>query len=204
MQRADEAARILIPTLICPTRRPAAAYPSPRYPATSEPMRNSNPPMSANRSDYMMSGGCVLVDSGTGPSHADGVAGIGFTNIASGNGLVAQRSEARAAHVRDGMSNTYLIGEKYLNPDNYAAGRDITDDQSAFAGDALYLVGWTNVASAQDTRGVANFHRFGSAHPGGFNTAMADGSTHLIGYEIDPTAHMNRGGRNDRQATATL
>ena len=83
--------------------------------------------------------------------------------------------EVRAAHVRDGMSNTYLLGEKYLNPANYATGNDISDDHSLFAGDDLDPIGWTDELTAQDTRGDANFYRFGSTHAGGFNMAMADG-----------------------------
>jgi prepilin-type N-terminal cleavage/methylation domain-containing protein len=55
--------------------------------------------------------------------------------------VTAQRTEVRAAHVRDGMSSTYLIGEKCLNPDNYATGLDICDDHSLFAGDDLDMFG---------------------------------------------------------------
>lgn len=202
MQRADEAARMPIPTFICPTRRQGGAFPTPVYASAGQTMRNATTPTAANRSDYKMNGGFVQVIWGTGPSYADGMAGTGFADMSATNGLVAQRSEIRAAHVRDGMSNTYLVGEKYLNPADYFTGLDISDDHSLFAGDDLDPVGWTNVAPAQDTPGVANFHRFGSAHPGGFTMAMADGSTHFIGYDVDATAHMNRGGRNDRQATA--
>jgi len=36
----------------------------------------------------------------------------------------------------------------------------------------------------------------------GFMMAMADGSTHTIGYDVDATVHRFRGSRNDRQPTA--
>jgi prepilin-type N-terminal cleavage/methylation domain-containing protein/prepilin-type processing-associated H-X9-DG protein len=200
----EEAARAPLATFICPSRRLVVAYPSPGYAATSEPMRNGSRPTHASRCDYKMNGGSVPVNWGTGPSHVDGMASIGFADMSMTNGLIAQRSAILSAHVRDGLSHTYLVGEKYLNPTNYGTGLDISDDQSAFAGDALDLVGWTDAAPAQDARGIAHFHRFGSAHPGGFNMAMADGSTHLIGYDVDPTAHRHRGGRNDGQVPPPL
>ena len=90
-----------------------------------------------------------------GPTFANGLADTGFADVSTTNGLTAQRSEVRAAHVRDGMSNTYLLGEKYLNPVDYATGNDIADDHSLFAGDDLDPNGWTDELPAQDTRGVA-------------------------------------------------
>jgi prepilin-type N-terminal cleavage/methylation domain-containing protein len=201
-QRADTAARTPVPTFVCPSRRLAATYPTPIYGSSGETMRNAATPTAANRSDYKMNAGTVRVIWGTGPSHADGIAGTGFGDMSTTNGLAAQRSEVRAAHVRDGMSSTYLIGEKYLNPDNYATGLDICDDHSLFAGDDLDMSGWTDAVPAQDQRGAPNQHRFGSAHVGGIVMAMADGSTHTIGYDVDATVHSNRGSRNDRQPTA--
>jgi prepilin-type processing-associated H-X9-DG protein len=148
-----------------------------------------------------MNAGTVRATWGAGPTLADGLAQTGFADMTATNGLTAQRSEVRAGHVRDGLSNTYLLGEKYLNPDDYATGNDLSDDHSFFTGDDLDPQGWTNELPAQDNRGVANFHRFGSAHTGGFNMAMGDGSTQFIGYDIDATVHANRGNRKDGQAT---
>ena len=201
LQQADAAAKIPVPTFVCPSRRTAQAYPTPIYVNQGETMRNAATPAAANRSDYKINGGSARITWNTGPSHADGISGAGFINMADADGLAAQRSEIRAAHVRDGMSHTYLVGEKYLNPVDYATGLDICDDHSLFAGDDLDPVGWTDVAPAQDTAGVADFYRFGSAHAGGFMMSMADGSTHTIGYDIDPAVHRLRGSRNDRQVT---
>jgi hypothetical protein len=139
-----------------------------------------------------------------GPTLADATAGNGFANMSTTNGLVAQRSEIRAAHVRDGMTNTYLVGEKYLDPANYATGIERSDDHSMFVGGDFGTVGWTHLPPAQDVRGEQNIARFGSAHVGGFMMAMADGSTIFIGYDIDATAHRLRGSRNDGQATPAI
>ncbi len=37
-------------------------------------------------------------------------------------------------NVTDGASNTYMIGEKYLNPDAYYTGLDGADNESATVG----------------------------------------------------------------------
>jgi len=201
LQQADVAARTAVPAFVCPSRRPATISPTPIYGNLGESMRNAATPTAANRADYKMNAGTARVLWNTGPSHADGIAGTGFADMSNANGLGGQRSEVRAAHVRDGMSSTYLIGEKYLNPDNYATGLDICDDHSLFAGDDLDMFGWTDVLPAQDRRGEADFYRFGSAHVGGVVMSMADGSTHTIGYDVDATVHRFRGSRNDRQPT---
>lgn len=128
-------------------------------------MRNATTPTEANRSDYKMNAGAEQVYWNAGPSLADGVAGNGFISMAGTNGLTAQRSEVRAAHVRDGMSNTYLVGEKYLNPVDYTNGLSWSDDQSMLVGDYLDLIGWTNVPPAQDLRGATDYGAFQPRQP---------------------------------------
>ena len=49
-------------------------------------------------------------------------------------GISYQRSKIRAAQVTDGTSNTYMLGEKYLDPDYYATGSDWTDNSNLFTG----------------------------------------------------------------------
>jgi hypothetical protein len=38
------------------------------------------------------------------------------------------RSEVSLALVRDGARNTHLMGEKYLNPNDYTTGNDLGDN----------------------------------------------------------------------------
>jgi prepilin-type processing-associated H-X9-DG protein len=41
----------------------------------------------------------------------------------------------------------------------------------------------------QDRAGIDNYHAFGSAHAGGLNMAMCDGSVQFLSYDIDKTTH---------------
>ena len=45
----------------------------------------------------------------------------------------------KMASITDGTSNTYLLGEKYLIPDNYFDGEEATDNNPVYAGYRLGL-----------------------------------------------------------------
>ena len=104
------------------------------------------------------------------------------------------------AQIKDGTSKTYLVGEKYLNPDSYATGLDPSDDHSLFVGDDFDPHGWTEIGTcpvAQDTPGLQLSWSFGSVHAGVFIMAMADGSTRPVSHSIDPAVHRDLGDRAD-------
>ncbi len=151
--------------------------------------------------DYACNGGSVLLGWGYGPSTLElGKAGSGFCDLASCTGICYQRSQVTMAQIRDGTSNTYLVGEKYLNPDAYTTASDYGDDEPAMGADDLDLNRWTNYAPSQDTPSVTNCYTFGSAHSAGFNMALCDGSVRSISYSIDATTHLHLGARNDGEA----
>jgi hypothetical protein len=97
--------------------------------------------------------------------------------------------------VVDGLSNTYLVGEKSMDTLHYETGRDVGDRAP--------------VAGLVDSRGAANSyvrfaarpprldvanncqacHDFGSAHPAGWNMSMADGSVQSLSYDLDLELH---------------
>ncbi len=83
----------------------------------------------------------------------------GFLTLADVNkcdGINYQRSKIRLADITDGVSNTYMIGEKYLDPEDYYSGLIYDDDQPVLGADDLDLHGWTNDVPYQDTSGYIN------------------------------------------------
>ncbi len=79
------------------------------------------------------------------------------------------------ADVSDGLSNTYMVGEKYLNPDSYYDGSDPADNESMYAGmdNDTHRTTYCPVplpadyvpdhAPMQDTAGNLNMYTFGSS-----------------------------------------
>jgi prepilin-type N-terminal cleavage/methylation domain-containing protein/prepilin-type processing-associated H-X9-DG protein len=200
MASTAKATQTVVATYICPSRRAAALYT--RAIAAGVPgghAYNADPVPSTNRADYAANAGDVKVMWGGGPDPANGFAGNGFYNMNACNGISHQRSVTKLADIIDGTSNTYMVGEKYLNPDHYETGLDYGDDHSFLAGDDFDLHAWTDNPPLQDRKGYAEFWRFGSSHSSGFNVAFCDGSVRHIIYTIEPSVHRFLGIRNDRQ-----
>ena len=93
-----------------------------------------------------------------------------FNKVAkAATGVVFCGSLIKMADVTDGASNTYLLGEKYVNSDCYANGQDGGDDEGEFIGDNNDLVRWSGQTATsywppiQDAPGVD--------YPSGFGTA---------------------------------
>ena len=111
-------------------------------------------------------------------------------------GISYIRSRVGLANLSGGASNVYLIGEKYLIPDNYYTGLDPADDQPLFVGFDNDNYRSTISPPMQDTPGEANYTVYGSAHFGTYNASFCDGSVHAISYAIDPLTHQHLGNRN--------
>ena len=189
-------ATTIVAAFVCPTRRPAKLWSRPHYIGVYNSFDDRNV-VETNRSDYGVSGGTVQVFWHEGPDPAAAYAGNKFADMSANNGIGCQRSEVRVEDVTDGTSTTYMLGEKYRDPINYATGEDISDDHSIFAADDFDRYCWSDIPPLQDRKGVANFFCWGSAHPDMFNVALCDGSIHAINYNIDPNVHKQLGCRND-------
>jgi len=107
------------------------------------------------------------------------------------------RSEINLKHVSDGSSQTYLIGEKYLNPLNYESGTDQGDNETWCTGFNNDNFRSANLAPMGDTPGVSDPNRFGSAHPTGWFVSWCDGHVDFQSYEIDPKVHHANANRAD-------
>ncbi len=112
-------------------------------------------------------------------------------------GIFFHRSTTRVAAVSDGLSNTYLVGEKSLNPDYYGTGQSGGDDDTLFEGTNCDSLRSTLYLPVVDQTGSDSCYMFGSAHAAGFNMAMGDGSVRSISYSIENTAHRYLGNRKD-------
>ena len=114
------------------------------------------------------------------------------------DGLVFRMSAITAARIRDGLSTTYLLGEKYVAAGLAEEGTDAGDSSPLFVGYSDDNLRWTYDPPLQDARGVSRPQAFGSPHAGGVNMSFADGSVRSIPYDIDPAVHRALSGRNDR------
>jgi prepilin-type N-terminal cleavage/methylation domain-containing protein/prepilin-type processing-associated H-X9-DG protein len=117
------------------------------------------------------------------------------------DGIVYQRSEVTMAMIQDGVSNTYLVGEKYCCPNYYITNSDSFDGESIYSGDDddNQRTGWS--APIEDLEdyyplGATTVSLFGAAHDSGVNMAFCDGSVHQISYSINSHVPNNGQGYN--------
>lgn len=202
------------PLFVCPSRRQNRLYPRPRGIAN----RNRSGHNEAGALDYAGNGGDRR-SFYPGPDSIAGAASYNWDTYQVQSlctGISLPRALIRAAHVRDGMSNTYLCGEKYLNPNNYTTGWDNADDAGmyeGFAHDTYRYAGDWNPASTsaddpwkplQDRAGYTGelWDNFGSAHSGTLRMAFCDGSVRAINYSINPQTHRDLANRRDGNPTS--
>ena len=172
----------------CPTRRPALAY------AVSGNIWYVQKPYLCNtlsvgsRCDYAANGGENLVGFCSGPSSLAGAASYFSLAVDSGSviarvkactGIMMCHNRFKFSDVDDGLSNTFMIGEKSVGPDWYTNGVSVGDDQGPYVSDdrdsyraaaydlepncttANYLV------PEQDQPGFDNTYAFGTPTPTG-------------------------------------
>ena len=127
------------------------------------------------------------------------------------NGVCYEGSMIPIGKIIDGTSKTYMVGEKYLNPDNYATGRDPSDDWSMYSGhqddnhrvsgkpkpDGTCTAAGSCWLPLRDRPGLTNRTSYGSAHAAVWNVVMCDGSVQSNDYSIDAFIHAGQSARND-------
>ena len=198
-----------MPVLYCPTRRAGQSYPlgtkSPGGgPNPQQPML-TNQVLQAGRTDYAINGGTnrieqtivpVSVQDGNDPQHK-------WPSLANFNGIAAFHSQVTDAMITDNKETTYLIGEKYMSPENYVTGVDSTSTQndpgdlfSAMSGDDVSLIRWgndtpLNLLPSMDRTANNNPPAnpsliFGSSHGAGWHAAFCDGHVQMIAWGFWP------------------
>lgn len=187
----------------CPSRRDA----KPRKGGIQWAINANTSTVGVARGDYAGNGGDPpSTDTDGGPSSFAAAPGHTWSPTNVYTGILFPKSMITIAQVRDGTSHTYLVGEKYLNPDRYEDGGDVSDDWSMYAGAQGDVIRSTHVSwpPSQDWPGLSSFSfSFGSAHSGTFQIAFCDGSVHGIAYDIDPTIYSRLGNRKDGQVIDT-
>jgi prepilin-type N-terminal cleavage/methylation domain-containing protein/prepilin-type processing-associated H-X9-DG protein len=106
----------------------------------------------------------------------------GKIDYAANGRLISRRPQVRGlSHITDGASQTVLVGEKVMDPADYATGTWYWDEPFFLGGpDALARSG-TQIL--QDRIGVDVMQNWGSAHPGGATFLFADNSVRIQRYD---------------------
>lgn len=201
----------------CPSRRAARPYPG-KWITCYNSSVNVLP--SFAKSDYAANGGDGVISSGDPPymrvprdyAEADDpeFAWTKTTDpetIQYHTGIMYYRSEIKHRHIKDGTSKTYLAGEKYLNVRSYSfTDPSFGDNQSLYTGyewDNTRLTYWDPedpddlYGPRRDNANDFFWFAFGSAHAGGFNAVLCDGSVHHMTFDLDREIHRRLGNRHD-------
>jgi type II secretory pathway pseudopilin PulG len=171
-----------VSTLYCPTRRAPIAYPLVRA------QRTAYGPLGA-RTDYAINGGSSTEAGNRGGS------GAGQNITLEHDGIWALGRRTKLKNILDGLSGTYLVGEKSMDVLHYTTGEDV-GDRAPIAGlrDNFGAANsYVRFAAKPPSRDVPNnclaCHDFGSAHATSWNVSMADGSVHSLSYSMDVQFH---------------
>ena len=200
----------------CPSRRAAELYPS--YwrleTSTSGPKNATNTELIA-KIDYATCADSARVeyDAALSLNIDDWPCADENPQIQPPTGVCYQCSTIQLKEITDGTSKTYMVGEKFMDPDFYEGFRGYAHQNEHHG---LYCYGWdqTRVASRgwlpwQDERLLPNQHflnrayastaklRFGSAHPGSMHMVFCDGAVHRVNYDINGLVHEYQGNRHD-------
>jgi len=224
-----------LPLLNCPSRRSAIAWPATRsYVLDPKPF---GAPTVVAHSDYAINTGASHATVVTGPSTlAEGDDPEYWrkklpitTSLKDFTGISHVRTGVSEPQIEDGLSNTYLVGEKYLAVQNYEAVQASEDDillptgdeTSMYAGYSYSLHRFTantddngdisylpplsdSDPQALDDGNALPRASFGSAHAAGCNMVHCDGSVQWVAFDVDPEVHRRGGHRKDGEAPTAL
>lgn len=114
---------------------------------------------------------------------------------ANGRGLFYYRSRHRLADIHDGLSNTFLMGERNIALGPVTWVGVYHDADAPFA---RHLGSCDHVPNSP----VGHFEDFRSYHPQGANFLMGDGSVHLIPETIDVAVYQGLSTRNNGETVS--
>src|SRR5439155_6343278 len=96
---------------------------------------------------------------------------------------------------------TFMVGEKFLNPKRWIDGTDSSDNENLYVGFDNDHYRSTNTSTyfppRADNPNLAQLQTYGSAHPSVFNVVLCDCSIRGISYNIDKQTFQFLGNRYD-------
>jgi prepilin-type processing-associated H-X9-DG protein len=195
-KRAAIARRIATPLALfnCPTRRKGGPWPK----ANNDHYYDCDAPALLARTDYAANTGDQAVDEffgGPGSLAEGDNPGFNWPSTDGLTGVLFQRSELTFGDITRGTSETYLLGEKYLNPAAYFTGTDGADNEDMYVGFDNDIFRSTHAPPQRDTRGYANTQIFGSAHRAVVNMSFCDGSVRAVYFNVNSQVHQAAGSR---------
>ncbi len=214
-QQMEGAVRLVntpLAVMSCPTRRRPILHRAPRGTFIAY-NAGTNTSQVVARGDYAINAGTWRTEISSGPgdletalawSAGQQMAAKGnptpssysrWPDVSRADGLSFQRSQIMPAHVRDGLSNTILVGEKYLDPLRYFDGSCPADNECVYSGWNNDNFRITREPPFQDTAGACLRDFFGSAHAGMCHLLFADGSVRRMSYSVDRAVFRRLGTR---------
>jgi prepilin-type N-terminal cleavage/methylation domain-containing protein/prepilin-type processing-associated H-X9-DG protein len=192
---------IAVPLFNCPSRRTGGPYPN----DSSNDYHDCDPPVPPlmARADYAGNAGDQQTpQNGAGPATLDEGLNGPFTWVQDppATGIFYQRSATRIADLTNGTSNVFLAGEKWMDSAHYRDGLFGGDNENMYCGYDNDVTRSTFNPPLQDAPNIPLTplqpqFRFGSAHAGGLNMLLGDGSVRFVEYGIDPSVWKPMGRR---------
>ena len=145
--------------------------------------------------DYAVNAGNRLFIAFLGPTRLeDGLDGKFVWPETGINGVVDCHRLVRARDIHDGLSNTIMVGEKFVR-------RTITDDsgdnQTPWSGFGAEVVRWTDETPVPDDFEHGTALLFGTSHRSVAPFAFSDGHHRLIRLDVNRDVFGQLGSRND-------
>jgi prepilin-type N-terminal cleavage/methylation domain-containing protein len=216
-----EAVSAVVPLFYCPTRRPAKTYPfsDPVWWPNLEFINAAKPLGGVSRMDYAINCG---IQTWTDPSQTRFRGGVtvhefpkdlneglqdnywSWWSPTNFTGVSYQRSKVKASQVTDGLSKTFLVGEKYLTPDDYWNGINGGDNKCLLAGHGADSGRCTLNPPLKDRPLLNDWDIFGSAHQDSISMSMCDGSVRRINYDVDPVVFRAQGSVSGGESVSDL
>ena len=124
----------LLPVVACPSRRSSRAFGT-KFHGGSHTPRGSEPCERQVRGDYAACSGNKIVEYFSGLKTIAEAIDYPWGDIDGiATGISFYHRRVKMSEISDGTTHTYLLGEKYVNPDSYVDGSDPGDNEDLYSG----------------------------------------------------------------------